>query len=135
MPISSSSTSRPMPIVRMVLPADCNLGGNRILMAAFFRNPSGRPVDATAFPVLTLNASLSPEVIRSSLKLSARGFDEPSAASAVFFRSSSGDWARQIVVSVAGNNAARNRLFMVVPHGQLIGTRSGGQLSLEQRSG
>jgi len=104
-----------MPNARMVLPAVCSFGGSRILIAAFFRNPSGRPVEATAFPVLTLKASLSPAVILSSLRPSAPFLGEPNAASAVFFRSSSGDWARQIVVSVAGNNAARNPLFMVVP--------------------
>src|SRR5206468_5158547 len=58
----------PMPIIRRPLPTLCSLGGMRILMASFFRKPSGLPVTATALPVLICSASLSPAIILSLLR-------------------------------------------------------------------
>src|SRR5215467_15474988 len=131
-PISSSSTCAPMPIIRMVLPADCSLGGSRILMAAFLRYPSGRPVETTALPVLTRKASLRPAVILSSLSpwLSC---GVPSAASALFLSSSSGDCARHAPASTTSDTATRKSFFIRdPPKHQSIAARTGaGKDSLE----
>src|SRR5215471_16391534 len=47
-------------------PAVSSVGGKMIWMASFLRKPSGRPVSATAFPVPTCSACLSPAMILSS---------------------------------------------------------------------
>src|SRR5260370_37956069 len=46
-----------------------SLSGMRILIASFLKKPSGLPVAATALPVLTVRASLSPAVILSLPRL------------------------------------------------------------------
>ena len=46
-----------------------SFGGSKILMAAFFRKPSGLPVAATALPVLICRACFRPAVILSLLRL------------------------------------------------------------------
>src|SRR5262249_18274395 len=109
------------------------LGGNMILMAAFLRKPSGRPVEATAFPVLTLKASFRPAVILSSLRLAASGRGEPSAVSARFFRSSSGDWAWHAATRIpAKSQIFKVRSFMTASGEgiQDTGGFRGGQLTL-----
>lgn len=99
MPTSSSSSCGPMPSMRSPVAAVRSLSGSVILIAAFFRNPSGLPVEATALVVLTFRASLSPADILSVLRL-VREFVEARPRSW-----SKGFWA-------AAQTEIRNKLMM-----------------------
>src|SRR5258708_32953420 len=73
-------------------------------MAAFLRNPSGRPVAAIAFPVLTLSASFRPAVILSLLR-------ELDLARPRIW--STGDWANQQASSTTITDRFHRDFFMV----------------------
>ena len=109
MPTSNSSTLSPIPSIRMPFPTVCSLGGNRILIASFFRKPSGFPVSATALPLLTCNASLSPAIILSLL----------SPAVLRWFRVSSAFLRMSLNCACArqerNRTAIRNVVFIVLP--------------------